>query len=106
MKRKSIMKGISLGLAAIMTAGLLAGCGSQPAVDYPEELIRYLMSEFESDPKRIWDSNMFGKSLSDLVEEGLSNKLMRMPEDVRGKIQETLQKIINEGSGGVICILL
>lgn len=71
-----------------------------------EELIRYLMSEFESDPKRIWDSNMFGKSLSDLVEEGLSNKLMRMPEDVRGKIQETLQKIINEGSGGVICILL
>ncbi len=71
-----------------------------------EELIHYLLSEFEADPKKIWQTNMFGKPLSSLVEEGLSNKLMRMPEDVRGKLKDTLQKIINEGSGGVICILL
>ena len=66
-----------------------------------EELIKYLLSEFENDP-----TNMFGKSLNDLVREELGNKLMHMPEDARMKIQEALQKIINEGSGGVICILL
>lgn len=71
-----------------------------------EDLIKYLLSEFESDPAGIWDTNMFGKSLNELVREDLSNKLMRMPEDVRMKIKETLQRIINEGSGGVICILL
>ncbi len=71
-----------------------------------EELVKYLLSEFESDPARIWNTNMFGKSLHELVKEGLSNKLMRMPEDVQDKIQETLQRIINDGSGGLICILL
>ncbi|MDL2206193.1 stage IV sporulation protein A [Eubacteriales bacterium OttesenSCG-928-N13] len=71
-----------------------------------EELVKYLLSEFENDPDSIWDSNMFGKSLNELVREGLSNKLMRMPDDVRMKLKETLQRIINEGSGGMICILL
>ncbi|MDR2514892.1 MAG: stage IV sporulation protein A [Christensenellaceae bacterium] len=71
-----------------------------------EELVKYLLQEFENDPVKIWDANMFGKSLSSLVEEGLTGKLMRMPGDVREKIKETLQRIINEGSGGVICILL
>ncbi len=71
-----------------------------------EELIKYLMSEFENDPSKIWNTNIFGKPLNDLVKEGLSNKLMHMPEDVRIKIQEMLQRIINEGSGGIICILL
>jgi len=71
-----------------------------------EELVKRLMGEFESDPGRIWETNMFGKPLSSLVKEGLSNKLMRMPEDVREKMRGTLEKIINEGSGGVICILL
>jgi len=71
-----------------------------------EELVRYLLSEFESDPASIWGTNMFGKSLEELVKEGLSNKLMRMPEDVQAKIQQTLQRIINDGSGGLICILL
>lgn len=70
------------------------------------ELVQYLMSEFENNREGIWDTEIFGKSLNDLVREGLSSKLMRMPEDVRGKIQESLQKIINEGSGGMICILL
>lgn len=71
-----------------------------------EELVNYLLSEFESDPKKIWESNIFGKSLHELVNEGLQNKLTRMPEDAQGKIQETLERIINEGSGGLICIIL
>ncbi len=71
-----------------------------------EELIRYLLEEFEEDPSKLWASNIFGKSLHELVTEGLSNKLSRMPEDAQFKIQETLQRIINEGSGGLICIIL
>lgn len=71
-----------------------------------EDLINYLMKEFESDPGKIWSSNIFGKSLHDLATEGLYNKLHRMPEDAQLKLQETLQKIINEGSGGLICIIL
>ena len=71
-----------------------------------EELVHYLLEEFEVDPKAIWDTNIFGKSLYDLVNEDLRNKLMRMPDDARFKLQETLQRIINEGSGGLICIIL
>lgn len=71
-----------------------------------EELVKYLLSEFESDTSKIWDTQIFGKSLHELVKEGLSGKLAHMPEDARIKIQETLQRIINEGSGGLICILL
>ncbi|MEG2348339.1 MAG: stage IV sporulation protein A [Clostridia bacterium] len=71
-----------------------------------EELVKYLLSEFESDPKKIWESNIFGKSLHELVNEGLHNKLYRMPDEAQMKLQETLQKIINEGSGGLICIIL
>ncbi len=71
-----------------------------------EELIAYLLSDFNEDPHKIWDSNIFGKSLQELVGEGLHNKLGHMPEDARAKLQETLEKIINEGSGGLICILL
>jgi stage IV sporulation protein A len=71
-----------------------------------EELVNYLLSEFESDTRKIWESNIFGKSLHELVSEGLHNKLFRMPEDAQLKLQETLTKIINEGSGGLICIIL
>jgi stage IV sporulation protein A len=71
-----------------------------------EDLISYLLSEFETDPAMIWSTNIFGKSLHELVREGLSNKLTNMPEDARYKMQETLQRIINEGNGGLICILL
>ena len=71
-----------------------------------EELVSYLLSEFESDPQKIWESNIFGKSLHELVNEGLQNKLCRMPEDAQEKIQETLERIVNEGSGGLICIIL
>lgn len=71
-----------------------------------EELVTYLLREFENDTARLWESNIFGKSLHELVNEGLQNKLFRMPEDAQLKLQETLQKIINEGSGGLICIIL
>ncbi len=71
-----------------------------------EDLVHYLLSEFEDKPDEIWQSNIFGKSLHDLVSEGLNAKLKRMPEDARDKLRETLQRIINEGSGGLICIIL
>ena len=71
-----------------------------------EELVKYLLSEFENDPKKIWESNIFGKSLHELVNEGLQNKLAKMPEDAQKKLQETLQRIVNEGSAGLICIIL
>lgn len=71
-----------------------------------EELVHYLLSEFETDPVKIWESNIFGKSLHELVNEGLQSKLNKMPDDARGKLQETLSRIINEGSGGLICIIL
>ncbi|HHV98173.1 MAG TPA: stage IV sporulation protein A [Clostridiaceae bacterium] len=71
-----------------------------------EELVNYLLREFEGEPGKIWESNMFGKSLHELVSEGLQNKLFRMPEDAQLKLQETLQRIINEGSSGIICIIL
>ncbi len=71
-----------------------------------EDLVKYLLSEFENDPKKIWESNIFGKSLHELVNEGLQNKLYRMPDEAQMKLQETLQRIINEGSSGLICIIL
>ena len=71
-----------------------------------EELVNYLLSEFESNPKEIWNSNIFGKSLHELVNEGLQTKLAKMPEDAQIKLQETLERIVNEGSGGLICIIL
>jgi len=71
-----------------------------------EEMIRYLMDEFEQDPQKLWGSNLFGKPLADLVREGLFNKLIHMPTDTQIKVQQTLEKIINEGNGGMVCILL
>ena len=71
-----------------------------------EELVNYLLSGFENDPKKIWDSNIFGRSLHELVNEGLQAKLAKMPEDAQMKLQETLERIVNEGSGGLICIIL
>ncbi len=71
-----------------------------------EELVRYLLREFEENPKAIWESNMFGKSLYELVNEGLHTKLAHMPDESRQKLSQTLERIINEGSGGLICIIL
>ncbi len=71
-----------------------------------EEMIRYLMEGFDQNPQELWQSNLFGKPLSDLVREGLSNKLMHMPAETQLKMQQTLEKIINEGNGTVVCLLL
>ena len=71
-----------------------------------EELVNYLLSGFESDPTSIWSSNIFGKSLNELVNEGLQTKLAKMPEEAQMKLQETLERIVNEGRGGLICIIL
>ncbi len=71
-----------------------------------EEMVNYLMSEFEVNPANIWQTDMFGKSLSMVVKESLNKKLHAVPDDVRGKLRKTLKKIVNEGKGGVICILL
>ena len=64
------------------------------------------MKEYDTNPEKIWDLNIFGRTLDNLVNEGMSNKIYRMPEDAQEKLQETLQKIVNEGSGGLICIIL
>lgn len=70
-----------------------------------EELINYLMREFEGEPEKIWRTNLFGKSLNSLVREGIDNKLASMPENSQMKLRDTLQKIVNDGSGGLICII-
>ena len=70
------------------------------------EFIDHLISDYEEDPEKIWDLNIFGRTLSSMVSDGMQNKIYRMPEDAQMKLQETLQKIVNEGSGGLICIIL
>ena len=71
-----------------------------------EDLVNYLLGRFEEDPKKIWDSNIFGTSLYGLVNEGLHNKLVHMPEEARLKLKETVERIINEGCNGLICIIV
>ncbi|NLM22312.1 MAG: stage IV sporulation protein A, partial [Peptococcaceae bacterium] len=65
-----------------------------------------ILDEFESDPQKVWSSNIFGKSLHDLVREGIQNKLYKMPDNVQTKLQDTLQRIVNDGHGGLICIII
>ncbi len=71
-----------------------------------EELVSYLMEKFEDDPKKIWSTDLFGKALKDLVLEGVTGKIVKMPESVRQKMQDTLGRLVNEGSGSLICIIL
>ncbi len=71
-----------------------------------EELVLYLLKEFEENPVKIWESNIFGKSLHSLVNEGMHNKLYRMPADAREKVRETIERIINDGCSGLLCIIL
>ena len=71
-----------------------------------EDLVKYMLEEFEEDPSKIWESNMFGKSLYELMNEGLHTKLEHIPDESRNKLSETLERIINEGSNGLICIIL
>ena len=71
-----------------------------------EDMVNYLLEKFSGDPAKIWESNIFGRSFHELVNEDLQAKLYRMPMDARLKFQETLQRVVNEGSGGLICIIL
>ena len=71
-----------------------------------EDVINFLLQGYNGDMSRIWESNIFGKSLNDIAGEGLASKIKALPDDARGKLQNTIQRIINEGSGGLICIIL
>lgn len=71
-----------------------------------QDLILYLLKEFEESPQMIWQSDIFGKSLHELVNEGLHSKLHHMPDEARLKLQETLERIINEGCSGLLCVIL
>ena len=71
-----------------------------------EELIKSLLADFETDPGKLWSTNIFGKSLNELVSEGVQAKLLHMPQEARSRLQQTLERIINEGCDGLICILL
>jgi len=71
-----------------------------------EEMVAFLKNGMEETPEDVWNSNMFGRSLYDLVNDGLRTKLANMPDDARIKFGETLSKVINEGSQGLICIIL
>ena len=70
------------------------------------EFINEILSTYKTDKQKIWELNLFGRTLDTLVNEGINNKIYTMPEDARMKLRETLQKILNEGSGGLICIIL
>ena len=103
---------------------MACGCGSAPSLHIvrvdvssefapivgtekqSEDLVNYIMGEFEENPEKIWQSDIFGKSLYSVVQDGISTKLDNMPPNAQEKLQETLEKIINEGSGGLIAIIL
>jgi stage IV sporulation protein A len=81
-------------------------CPVVGTAEQSEEVVKYLISEYEDAPEKLWQSNMFGKSLYDLVSDGMRSKLEHMPDESREKLGETLERIINEGAGGLLCILL
>mgnify|MGYP000814795775 FL=1 len=71
-----------------------------------EDLVQSLLADFADDPVQLWESNIFGKSLHELVNDGLQNKLLHIPQEARTRLQETLEQVINDGCTGLICILL
>ena len=71
-----------------------------------EDLVQSLLADFEADPIKLWESNIFGKSLHELVNDGLQNKLLHIPQEARTRLQETLEQVINDGCTGLICILI
>ena len=71
-----------------------------------DEIMRFLLQGFDGDIGRIWESNIFGKSLYDIAGESVTSKIQSLPPETQAKLQQTLQRIINEGCGGLICILL
>ena len=91
----------------MIKAGIRAElCPVVGTAEQAEEVVKYLISEYEENSEKIWESNMFGKSLYDLVSDGMNAKLQHMSDESREKLGETLERIINEGAGGLLCILL
>ena len=74
--------------------------------DVSGQILGFLLQGYQGDPKQLWESNIFGRSLYDMAREGLENKVNGMPPKVAGKLQETVQKIINDGAGTLLCIIL
>ena len=74
--------------------------------DQAQAFAEQLQSDFDSDPQKAWDTSFFGRSLDSMVREGLSGKVLQMPQEAQEKVRETLSKMVNEGDGGMICILL
>ena len=84
-------------------------CEVNPAIGgdgASEEILGFLLQGFEGDVNRIWESKIFGRSLNDLAEESLKARVMALPDQVRDRLRQTLQRMINEQSSGLICILL
>ena len=71
-----------------------------------EEFVKDRLSEYEEDEKKVWDTNIFGRSLKDIVAEDMARKPYAMPAEVRKKMRRAVGRIVNEGKGGIICILL
>jgi stage IV sporulation protein A len=81
-------------------------CPTVGTEEQTDEVVKYLAGEYEEDKEKIWESNMFGKSIYDLVKDGMNAKLINLPDDSREKLSETLERVVNEGANGLICILL
>ncbi len=81
-------------------------CPAVGSAEQSENLAKFMLSEFESNPQGIWDTNMFGKPLSSFVSEGIASKITNIPNEAKFKMRKTMTKIVNEGKGGIICILL
>ena len=71
-----------------------------------KELVKFFQDELDVNPESVWQTNMFGKSLHSLVSDGISTKISTMPTEAQRKMRKTLGRIVNEGKGGIICILL
>ncbi len=81
-------------------------CPIVGTAEQTEEVVKYLADEYEEDKDKLWESNMFGKSIYDLVKDGMNAKLLNIPDESREKLGETLERVVNEGANGLICILL
>ena len=111
LSRQSNGYGVKVGARADSIHMIRAGIKTEicPVVgteEQGEEVIKYLMAEIEDDPSRVLNSNMFGKSLYDMISDGLHSKLTNIPDESREKLAKTLERIVNEGANGLVCILI
>lgn len=81
-------------------------CPIVGSADQSQEIIRYMIEEYEDDSKKLWNTNIFGKSVYELINDSLRTKLDHISPDSRVRLSETLSRVINEGSNGLICIIL